>query len=54
MDLVQLINQVGFPIAVCVYCFYTQNTVLKTLNESMISLKEAVLGMTKKDDNKNE
>lgn len=34
---IQIIKEVGFPIAVCAYTLYTQNTTLKKLNDTIQS-----------------
>lgn len=35
--LIQVVKELGFPIAVCAYTLYTQNTTLKSLNDTIQS-----------------
>lgn len=44
--LMTFINRLGFPVAVCIYLFYSQNTTIKELRNSMELIAKTMSTMT--------
>ena len=44
-ELVQIINQVGFPVAVCVYFIWDRTVLMKSFIKSNTDLAEAIKEM---------
>jgi FtsZ-binding cell division protein ZapB len=45
-EVVELINSVGFPIAMCIALFYMNNGALKTQQQTLTEIQQVVKGNT--------
>lgn len=48
MDVIQLINSVGFPIAACVYMAYYQNKTIDKLRETIDNNTKAMIKLAER------
>lgn len=49
-EIIQAVSTVGFPIAMCIWCYYTQQTTMKDLRETIQHNTEVIEHLFKERD----